>query len=267
MSNILDRIVEQKLIEVAAAKQRVSTAELQNLVAQAPPVRGFVQALKNSHPMGLIAEVKKASPSAGLIRPDFHPVEIARAYEAHGAACLSVLTDEQFFQGSLEDFRAVRANVDLPMIRKDFILDSYQIDEARAAGADAVLLIAECLNDDQLQTLYDYAQSLGMQALVEVYEPENVERVLKLSPPLIGINNRNLRTFVTRLEHCMDLRKSIPEDVLVVGESGIHTRDDVLKLQSAGVHAILVGESLMRQQNIGVGVETLLGTGHNSPSS
>ncbi|TWT56682.1 Indole-3-glycerol phosphate synthase [Thalassoglobus neptunius] len=260
MSKILDRIVEQKLQDIAAAKRAVPHSQLQALIPSAPPVRGFVESLRSHHPMGLIAEVKRASPSAGLIREDFDPVEIATEYAANGAACLSVLTDEHFFQGSLEYLVAVRKSVEIPVLRKDFILDVYQIDEARVAGADAILLIAECLDDETLSRLYEHTHSLGMQALVEIYEPHNLERVLALSPPLIGVNNRNLQTFETRLEHCTDLRKSIPEEILVVGESGIHSHDDVLMLQNSGVHAILVGESLMRQQHVGQAVRTLLGT-------
>ncbi|MCA8998524.1 MAG: indole-3-glycerol phosphate synthase TrpC [Planctomycetaceae bacterium] len=258
MADVLAKIMEQKRTEIAAAKARRPIDELNRAVESAPPVRDFVAALKAKHPMGLIAEVKKASPSAGLIRADFDPVEIARAYAANGAACISVLTDEHFFQGHLDYLVAIRQNVDVPILRKDFILDPYQVWEARAAGADCILLIAECLDDGQLAELYGLARELGMQALVEVYEPENVDRVLRLNPPFMGVNNRNLRTFVTDLGHTINLRQRIPDDVLLVGESGIHTPDDVSRLQEAGVHAILVGESLMRKEDIGAAVRDLL---------
>ena len=222
-------------------------------------MRDFVEALRNTTGVGLIAEVKKASPSAGLIREDFDPVEIARIYEANGATCLSVLTDEHFFQGHLDFLRAIRAEVSIPVMRKEFVLDRYQVLEARIAGADCVLLIAECLNDCELRDLYFYASELGMECLVELYEPDNLDRVLKLDPPLIGINNRNLKTFVTDLKHTTDLRTQIPDTKLLISESGIRTHDDVLFLEQHGVRGILVGESLMRQPDIGLATRTLLG--------
>ncbi|MCA9010980.1 MAG: indole-3-glycerol phosphate synthase TrpC [Planctomycetaceae bacterium] len=259
MSNVLERIVATKRAEVARARQRRPLAELERVLASAPPVRDFVAALKTRHPMGLIAEVKRASPSAGLIRADFDPVQIARTYETAGAACISVLTDMEYFQGSLDYLVQIRAAVGIPVLRKDFIIDPYQIVEARVAGADCVLLIAECLDDPTLGELYSLTRQLGMHALIELYEPENLDRVLALNPPLVGVNNRDLKTFTTRLEHTVDLRRRIPEDKLVVGESGIHTREDVLTLQSGGVHAILVGESLMRADDIAAQVRSILG--------
>ncbi len=260
MSNVLDQIIAQKRLDIAAAQARRSLNELQAAVAAAPPVRNFLHALRARHPLGLIAEVKRASPSAGLIRADFEPLAIARAYAEHGAACLSVLTDEHFFQGRLEYLEQIRAAVSLPVLRKDFIIDPYQVWEARASGADAILLIAECLDDKQLSALYQMSGQLGMTTLVELYEPENLPRVLALQPPLIGVNNRNLKSFVTDLQHVIRLRQQIPQDVLVVGESGIHTRADALRLQAAGIHAILVGESLMRSPDVGAAVRALLGT-------
>ncbi len=259
MANVLDRILDQKRLDIAEAMSRRSLNEVQLQVQQAPGPRDFVGALLARHPMGMIAEVKKASPSAGLIRADFDPVKIAQEYEANGAACISVLTDEHFFQGHLRYLEQIRAVVGIPVLRKDFIIDPYQVWEARASGADCILLIAECLNDDQLATLYALAHELGMQALVEVYDPENVSRVLQLNPPLIGVNNRDLRSFVTDLQHTVRLRKVIPAEVLVIGESGIHTREHVELLQNAGVHGILVGESLMRSEDIGQSVRVLLG--------
>ncbi len=258
MANVLDRIVDYKRGEIAAAAERRPFPELKATLQDAPPVRDFLGSLKSHHPMGLIAEVKKASPSAGLIREDFDPVAIATTYEENGAACISVLTDEHFFQGSLEYLEQIRRSVNLPVLRKDFILDPYQVYEARCSGADAILLIAECLSDAELQELFQLAHELGMDALVEVYEPSNVDRVLKLDPQLVGVNNRNLQTFETDLSHTIRLRHQIPEHILLVGESGIHTREDVLKLQEAGTHAILVGESLMRSEDIGLQVRELL---------
>ncbi len=259
MSTILDKIIDQKRLEIAAAKGRRPDVELRESVSNAPPARDFVAALRNKHPMGMIAEIKKASPSVGLIRADFNPVEIGKTYEENGAACISVLTDEHFFQGHLSFLEQVRAAVSIPVLRKDFIIDPYQVWEARVSGADCILLIAECLSDDQLGSLYSLAHELGMQALVEVYDPENVERVLKLNPPMIGVNNRDLRSFVTDLQHTVRLRQQVPAEVLLIGESGIHTREDVLMLQNAGVHGILVGESLMRSPDIGQRVRDLLG--------
>lgn len=259
MANVLDKIVAQKRIEIAAAKQRRTEDELTRAAADAPAVRDFLAALRSASDVGLIAEIKKASPSAGLIRDDFDPVEIARIYEAHGAACLSVLTDEQFFQGHLDYLTAVRNAVSLPVLRKDFILDRYQVVEARAAGADAVLLIAECLDDATLTELYEHILSFGMTPLVELYEPANLIRVLALKPSLLGVNNRNLKTFVTDLKHTVHLAAKTPAETLLVSESGIRTREDVLRLKAAGCRAILVGETLMRSPDIGRVVDELLG--------
>lgn len=259
MANVLDKIVAHKRVEIAAAKAARPLAELQTGVQYAAPVRNFLGALQAHHPLGLIAEVKRASPSAGLIRDDFDPVEIAKIYEENGAACISVLTDEHFFQGSLKYLEDIRKAVQLPVLRKDFILDPYQVYEARCSGADAILLIAECLEDAELRDLYELSHELSMETLIEVYEPQNVDRVLALSPRLMGVNNRNLQTFETSLEHTIQLRQKIPQEVLLVGESGIHTREDVLRLQNGGAHAILVGESLMRSADIGARVRSILG--------
>jgi indole-3-glycerol phosphate synthase len=260
LSTILDEILEQKRREVAAARERVSFNVLESRLASSPPVRGFLAALLAANRPGLIAEVKKASPSAGLIRPDFDPVTIARHYEVAGATCLSVLTDEHFFQGHLDYLRDIRQIVRIPVMRKEFIIDRYQIAEARVAGADCVLLIAECLDDVQLHDLYGYARSLGMDVLIELYDLENVPRVLATGTKLLGINNRDLRTFVTSLEHTFTVKKLVPDDVLLVSESGIGTHADILRLRSEGIGAVLVGESLMRQSDIGVAVRTLMGT-------
>ena len=259
MPTILDKIVAAKREEVRRAKAETSEEMLRRRLPDAPPARDFFAALARPGPIHLIAEVKKASPSKGVIRADFHPVEIAGIYQQHGAACISVLTDEPYFQGSLDYLRQIRAAVDLPVLRKDFIIDPYQVVEARAAGADAVLLIAECLAGDSLKTLHDAVVELGMTPLVELFEPANLPRVLDAGARLVGINNRDLRTFKTDLEHTLRLRREIPPDRLVVGESGIRTREDVLRLESAGVNAMLVGESLMSSPDVAAAVDALLG--------
>jgi len=259
MPQILDQIVVAKREEIERAKVDVPESLLRERLAAAPPPRDFLGALSQGPPIRLIAEVKKASPSKGVIRADFDAVAVGRIYQEHGAACLSVLTDRPYFQGSLDDLRQVRAAVGLPVLRKDFIIDPYQVVEARAAGADAVLLIAECLDDDALSRLYHAILELGMTPLVELYELANLPRVLRLGAKLVGINNRDLRTFQTDLEHTLRLRREIPDDCVVVGESGIRTRQDVERLQAAGVAAMLVGETLMAAADIGAAVDELLG--------
>ncbi|MBN1589691.1 MAG: indole-3-glycerol phosphate synthase TrpC [Pirellulales bacterium] len=261
MPTILDKIVATKRVEIQQAKAAVPEDALRERLADAPPVRDFLAALADAPPIRLIAEVKKASPSKGVIREHFDPVEIAKIYQLHGASCLSVLTDKTYFQGDLDYLREIRAAVDVPLLRKDFVLDRYQIIEARAAGADAVLLIAECLDDGTLKTLHDAVVELGMTPLVELYEPGNLPRVLRAGARLIGVNNRDLRTFEVDLDHTIRLRRQIPVDRLVVGESGIGGRADVLRLQESGVDAMLVGESLMREPDIGRAVDRLLGRG------
>lgn len=259
--NILEKIMVTKREEVAAAKSAVPLAELKAQLTDAPPVRDFFASLAAPGPIKLIAEVKKASPSKGIIRADFDPVAIAVTYARHGASCISVLTDEVYFQGSLDYLREIRRHVEIPLLRKDFICDEYQLYQARAAGADAVLLIAECLEDCQLRALHNQALELGLTPLVELYDEANVTRVLEAGATLIGINNRDLRTFHVDLTHTIRLRKLLPENCLVVGESGIYTRDDVVLLESHGVDAMLVGESLMREADIGAAVDRLLGRG------
>ncbi len=261
---ILDKIVAAKRQEIEASREKTPLRELQAALADAPSPRDFGAALaapdlEQKGPIRMIAEVKKASPSAGLIRADFDPVAIARTYEEHGAACISVLTDKPFFQGDLAYLVAVRSAVGIPVLRKDFILDSYQLVEARAAGADAVLLIAECLDVTMLHRLHDEALELGLTPLVELYEPNNLDRVLGVGATVVGINNRNLRTFDVDLHHTIRLRQRVPDRCILVGESGIRTREDVILLESAGVDAILVGERLMREPDIGLAVDTLHG--------
>jgi indole-3-glycerol phosphate synthase len=259
MPTILDKIVATKRSEIERAKAAVPDAELRSRLADAPPVRDFFTPLAAGGPIKLIAEVKKASPSAGVIRADFDPVGIARIYEAHGATCVSVLTDEPYFQGRLEYLERIRAAVDRPVLRKDFILDTYQLLEARVAGADAVLLIAECLDDCNLRKLFNAACELGMTPLVELYEPANLQRVFDAGATLIGINNRNLQTFEVHLEHTIRMRERVPDECVLVGESGIKTREDVRRLEAAGVDAMLVGESLTREPDIGAAIDRLLG--------
>lgn len=259
MPTILDRIVANKPAEIAAARARVSEAELERRLAALPPSRDFRAALEHGHELRLIAEVKKASPSAGILRADFDPVAIARIYEQHGAACISVLTDEPSFQGHLTYLERVRAAVAVPLLRKDFVIDRYQLLEARAAGADAILLIAEILDDSQLRHLLREAQALGLQALVELYDRANLPRVLAAGARLIGVNNRDLRSFVVRLEHTLELAAVMPRDVCLVSESGLRTRADLERVAEAGVHAVLIGETFMRAPDIGAKVDELRG--------
>jgi indole-3-glycerol phosphate synthase len=256
--NILDRIVEHKWSEIDAARKSVAEADLQRRAEILPPARDFAGALRRPG-MRIIAEVKRASPSAGLIRSDFDPIAISRSYASHGADCISVLTDEHFFQGRLEYLTRIHDAVPLPVLRKDFILDRYQLLEARAAGADAVLLIAEILPGDRLRALFNEATALGLHVLVELHDAEQLERVVDCGATLIGINNRDLRTFQTTLEHTLRLLPHIPPGRLVVSESGIRTNADLCRLEAAGVKAVLVGESLMRAPDIGAALDSLRG--------
>jgi indole-3-glycerol phosphate synthase len=266
MPTILDKIVARKRQEIAAARAHTSEADLERRLADAPPIRDFRAVLDPPGTVQIIAEVKRASPSAGVLRADFEPVAIARLYAEHGAACISVLTDEPYFQGRLSYLAAIRNAVGVPLLRKDFILDRYQLLEARLAGADAVLLIAECLDGEMLPQLFREADELGMQCLVELYDAANLPRVLASGARLIGVNNRDLRTFVTRLEHTTEVAKQLPPDVCLVSESGIRNRADVLWLQERGVSAVLIGETLMRAADIGAKLDELRGV-RSSPTS
>ncbi len=256
---ILDEILAKTRQKIAADRAATPATDLIGAVRDLPRCLDFHAALAAGDEVRLIAEVKRASPSAGLIRTDFDPVAIASAYVEGGAACISVLTDEPFFQGSLEYLRAIRSAVSIPLLRKDFIVDEYQLLQARAAGADCVLLIAECLTPTQLRELADAAVDLGMQTLVELYDCENLDAVLSSGTKLVGVNNRDLRTFKTDLLHTVRVGEHVPSDRLLVGESGIHTCQDVDTLARGGVKAILVGESLMRQFDIAAAVKRLLG--------
>ena len=256
---ILDDIVAYKKEELAETKRGTPLAEQKNRAADAGAVRGFGAALAASGGIKLIAEVKKASPSKGVIREDFDPVRIAGTYQESGAACLSVLTEKKFFQGSLAYLGAIRKTVGLPLLRKDFIVDEYQIFEARAAGADAILLIAACLDRRQLEDYLGVAGSLGLDVLVESHTGKELDKTLHAGARIVGINNRDLTSFTVSLQTTFDLLKDIPDDRIVVSESGIKSRDDVVKLEKAGVDAVLVGESLMREKDIGKKVKELLG--------
>ncbi len=257
----LDRIVETKKHEVAALYERTSIHELESQLADAPPTRGFERALhqRKRANMGLIAEVKKASPSKGLIREDFDPVQIARAYKRAQADCLSVLTDVDYFQGSNDYLQQIRAAVDLPILRKDFTIDELQIYEARAIGADAILLIAAILTTSQLRDYLRTARALGLDTLVEVHDREELERVLELDATLIGVNNRNLKTFEVDLETTERLLGMIPDSALKISESGISKREEIDYLASVGADGVLVGETFMRQPSIEQAVDDLLG--------
>ncbi len=261
MPTILDEIIAVKRNQVATARRQIPYAVLEAKVAVAKQPREFAKRLNRGGAIQLIAEIKKASPSAGVLRSDFNPAAIARIYEKHGAACLSVLTDTNYFQGSLDHLTEVADSVRLPLLRKDFFIDEYQVLEARAAGADAVLLIAEVLNDRLLAELLEKAKECGMAAIVELHDAENLPRVLASGTELIGINNRDLRHFHTDVEHTLRLRDKIPSNFQVVSESGIFEYAQLSRLEAAGVSAVLVGESLMRAPDIGAAVDRLLGKG------
>jgi indole-3-glycerol phosphate synthase len=259
MSDILQRILATKRAEVVAARQVRAWPELVAQSADTPPTRRFTQRIQSVAATGpaVIAEVKKASPSAGVIRADFHPDQIARSYQAGGAACLSVLTDSPWFQGATEYLQQARKACDLPVLRKDFIIDPWQVHESRVMGADCILLIAAALGFEQLLELDGLAREIGLDVLVEVHDEEELQRALATGADLIGVNNRNLRTFNTDLETSRRLRASIPDTRTMVTESGISSRDDVKSMLAAGVRAFLVGEACMRAEHPGEALEAL----------
>jgi indole-3-glycerol phosphate synthase len=255
---ILDRILRWKRGEVERSKAAAPLEAVQAAAAQAPAPRDFAAALRRPG-VSLVAEIKRASPSKGPLCPDLDPVALAGEYERGGASAISVLTDEHFFQGSLDDLRAVRQSVGLPVLRKDFTIDPYQVYEARAAGADAILLIAAALDDEALASLHRLAAELGMAALVEVHSAAELVRALKVGPAIIGVNNRDLRTFEVSLDTTARLRPLVPAGVALVSESGLHSRGDVARLEALGVDAILVGEALVRARDAGEKIEELMG--------
>jgi indole-3-glycerol phosphate synthase len=262
MSDILEKIVAVKREEVAVAKSR-KPLELVRADAESRVLtRDFVGALRGKIAAGkpaVIAEIKKASPSKGVLREEFIPADIAQSYAESGAACLSVLTDVQFFQGSVDYLKQARASCQLPVLRKDFMVDAYQIFESRCMGADAVLLIAACLDDAQMKEFEAIARSLDMAVLVEVHDVAELERGLRLKTPLIGVNNRNLKTFEVSLDTTLALRAQVPADRVLVTESGIHNREDVLRMGAAGISAFLVGEAFMRAPEPGAALAALFG--------
>jgi indole-3-glycerol phosphate synthase len=258
--DILKKILQRKQEEITKRSQIVSLAQIMRRAEDADTPRGFVAAIEakiNAGKAAVIAEIKKASPSKGLLRENFIPADIAQSYEQHGAACLSVLTDKDFFQGSEAYLQQARAATNLPVIRKDFIIDPYQVYEARAINADCILLIVSALNDDQLSELTDLALNLDMDVLVEVHDAAELERALLLNLPLIGINNRNLSTFETSLDTTLDLLGHIPENHTVITESGIHSSADVALMRDNHVHGFLIGEAFMRADDPGHQLSTL----------
>ena len=256
--DVLARIAEHKRTEVAARQMASPLAEVREQARRAAPTRGFADALRNRRP-AVIAELKKASPSAGTIRSDFDVAAIAASYQRAGAACLSVLTDVRFFQGADAFLRVARNASGLPTLRKDFIIDPYQLYESRTLGADCVLLIAALLSPQQLASFAELAAELGMDVLFEVHDRAELDAVLPLRPRLVGVNNRDLRTFETRLETTITLAAAVPEDVTLVAESGIHTPGDVRRLRAADVHAFLVGTAFMRAADPGAALQALFG--------
>lgn len=264
MSDILSEIVAHKELEVAERKSRIPLEQLKKEISACPPTRGFKQALMTriaQKQSAIISEVKKASPSKGVIREDFHPDQIARQYEASGASCLSVLTDEKFFQGHDQFLVQARGACALPVLRKDFVIDEYQIYEARVLGADCILLIVSVLDDEHLHDFHGLALSLDLDVLVEVHDEEELKRALTLDPNILGVNNRNLKTFDVSLQTTIELKKLVGDDTPIITESGIHQREDVGLMHSEGIYGFLVGEAFMRQEDPGKALAEIFGEG------
>ena len=259
--DVLQKILARKQVEIAERLTRNSLEALREKIADYPPTRGFTQALQtkqHQRQTAVIAEIKKASPSKGLIRPNFDPVAIARSYETGGATCLSVLTDRDFFQGDESYLVAARDACQLPVLRKDFMVDPYQIYEARAIGADCVLLIVSALTEANLHNLYELSLNLGLDVLIEVHDDKELKTALVLNPPMIGINNRNLRTFEARLDTTIELKQTIPDNILIVTESGIHTSADIQFMRNNNIHTFLIGEAFMRAEDPGQQLRDLI---------
>jgi indole-3-glycerol phosphate synthase len=261
MSTVLDKICNDKRTHVSRKKAIMPHADMVSMASDAPPVRGFIKSLRAKAPgPALIAEVKKASPSKGIIRADFDPVEIAKTYEENGAACLSVLTDEPYFMGCDDYLLSVRPAVSIPVLRKDFMVDAYQIYESRALGADCVLLIMAALSDSEAKEFFDIATSLSMDTLFEVHDDMELERALSLSPQMVGVNNRNLKTLEVSLETGLALSRKMPKGILKVAESGIENRESLQAFHAQGFEAFLIGESLMKSPDIGAATRAILTT-------
>lgn len=261
MSDILNKILRDKAVEVIERAQLCSLRVLSEKIENSPPTRGFVEALREDISQGrsgVIAEIKKASPSKGVIRADFKPAEIARSYAENGASCLSVLTDEHYFQGHAKYLRQARSACELPVLRKDFMIDPYQVYEAREMGADAILLIVAALGDPMMIDLEQTAMALDLDVLVEVHNETEMERALQLQTPLLGINNRNLRTFETSLDTTLSMLNMVPDDKIVISESGIHSVEDVELLRANQVNGFLIGEAFMRADNPGAALAALI---------
>ncbi len=261
MSDILNQILRDKAQEIVASAELVSLPELSRQVDHLPPTRGFTAAIQEklgANKVAVIAEIKKASPSKGIIRENFQPADIARAYAANGAACLSVLTDKKYFEGCADYLKAARAACEIPVLRKDFMIDPYQIYEARGMGADAILLIAAALGDPMMSDLEQTAIALGLDVLVEVHNEQELERALRLQTPLLGINNRNLRTFETSLETTISMLSMVPEEKIVISESGIHDQNDIKRLRENRVNSFLIGEAFMREPDPGQALSALI---------
>tara|TARA_B100000315_G_scaffold195228_1_gene186026 strand:- start:1162 stop:1941 length:780 start_codon:yes stop_codon:yes gene_type:complete len=255
---ILNKIIEEKKKELKNYKSSASLKEVRKRVGDADISRGFKKSIRNDS-INIIAEIKKASPSKGIIREDFNPVEIAKIYEENGAVAISVLTDKNFFQGDIQYLDQIRKNVSLPLLRKDFIIDEYQLYEAKAYGADAVLLIAAVLDKNQLSEYLGLSKEIGLENLVEVHSFKDLEKAMNCEAEILGINNRDLQTFEVSLKNTFDLAKEIPENKVIISESGINTHEDIVSLQKSGVNAFLIGEALMREKDIGKKLKELIG--------